>query len=249
MQASVLGCRITTASYEEVVEMIIQWAAQNECRSVFAANVHMIMTAYDSPAFRNVVNLANIVTPDGMPLVWALRWQGYRTQERVYGPTLMQKVLEDAARKGIPVGFFGTTNEVLKELSEKFTSLYPGLQVALQIAPPFHTLSEDEDQQLIQQINNSGVKILFVGLGCPKQEMWISEHYGKIQAIMIGVGAAFNFHAGTIRQAPGWMQKNGLEWLFRLFQEPGRLWKRYLWNNPRFIILLLCDRIGKLFKR
>jgi N-acetylglucosaminyldiphosphoundecaprenol N-acetyl-beta-D-mannosaminyltransferase len=246
---TILSSRIDPSSYPEAVAQIIHWTKRGESRSVYAANVHMVMEAYDSVKFRKVINTADLVTPDGMPLVWVLRWKGYSQQQRVYGPTLMLKLLAVAADEKIPVGFLGSTKNTLQILTEKMVTKFPGLMVEVKIAPPFRSVSQIEDQELVQQIKASGVKLLFVGLGCPKQENWIAAHHGKIKAVMVGVGAAFDFHAGTVRQAPHWMQKLGLEWLFRLIQEPKRLWKRYSLTNPRFIILiaweLLQERFGK----
>lgn len=249
MSHFLLGMKLDTTSYSQAVFQIIAWTKMEESRSVFAANVHMAMEAHDSQAFCNIVNTADMVTPDGMPLVWALRHKGYPHQERVYGPTLMLKLLDAAAKEGIPVGFIGSTDEILHKLTEKMTARFPGLIVAIQTAPPFRPLSTEEDQRIIKEIKDSGVKILFVSLGCPKQEQWIAGHYGKIHAVMVGVGAAFAFHAGIIPQAPNWIQKMGLEWLFRLNQEPHRLWKRYAFTNPRFIFLILreliLEKVGK----
>lgn len=238
---AILSTHIHPTSYAEAVARVLAWAREGESRSVYAANVHMVMTAYDCPEFRDVVNAADLVTPDGMPLVWVLRRKGFPTQERVYGPTLMLNILEAAAREQIPVGFLGGTPELLSQLTARMTAQYAGLMVAAQAAPPFRALSDAEDAALIEQLNQSGVRILFVGLGCPKQEIWIAEHRGKVNAVMAGVGAAFAFHAGAVRQAPAWMQKLGLEWLFRLWQEPRRLWKRYFFTNPRFVCLMLRE--------
>ncbi len=234
----ILSCNLSPITYQLAVETILSWARLGESRSVFAANVHMVMTAYDNPKFQTLVNTADLVTPDGMPLVWAMHRMGYPQQERVYGPTLMLKLLEQATLLGVPVGFLGSTESTLKKLAENMKRKYPELNIAMQIAPPFRPITLEEDMQLTERINASGAKILFVGLGCPKQEIWISEHHGTVHAVMLGVGAAFDFHANTIRQAPAWMQRLGLEWLFRLIQEPRRLWKRYAFTNPRFMFLI-----------
>jgi N-acetylglucosaminyldiphosphoundecaprenol N-acetyl-beta-D-mannosaminyltransferase len=204
------------------------------------------MTAHDSDALNNVVNQADLVTPDGMPLVWMLRLKGVKSQTRVYGPTLMLHVLEMAAREKILVGFYGADDQTLQKLIARMNELYPALKVAYAFSPPFRTLDEQESAKIIEDISASGARILFVGLGCPKQEKWMAEQKGKIPAVMLGVGAAFDFHAGTKSQAPGWMQAIGLEWFFRLIHEPRRLAKRYLYNNPRFIVLALADLLGIL---
>jgi len=204
------------------------------------------MEAYDSREFKEVVNSADMVTPDGMPLVWMLRAKGIKGQERVYGPTLMLHILESASQAGIPVGFYGSRHEVLEELKKKMEAKFQGLKVVYSYSPPFRELTETEDQSICEQIRNSGARILFVGLGCPKQEIWMADHRGKINTVMVGVGAAFDFHSGLKAQAPAWMQAVGLEWLFRLLHEPRRLARRYLYNNPRFVLLALLDLVGIL---
>jgi N-acetylglucosaminyldiphosphoundecaprenol N-acetyl-beta-D-mannosaminyltransferase len=209
----------------------------------------MVMEAYDHPDFQVIVNSADLATPDGMPLVWCLRAKGEKVQERVYGPSLMLEVLRMAEKEGLLVGFLGSTAEILQELSIRMLAKYPELKIAASLPLPFREMSYKEEQALCEEIERAGVQILFVALGCPKQERWIAAHRGRVPAVMIGVGAAFAFHAGVVKQAPPWMQKLGLEWLFRLTREPGRLWKRYLWNNPRFAILAVYEIVREKFKR
>ena len=241
MTTAILGLNIHTTTYQSAIGSILRWSRAGDSRSIYAANVHMVLEAYDSPQLQRMVNSADMVTPDGMPLVWIMRRKGYPHQERVYGPTLMLKLLDAAANEGIPVGFLGSTKDIIQELNAKMTLKFPGLIVGTQIAPPFRPLTTDEDQVLNREINDSGIKILFVGLGCPKQEIWIAEHRDRIKAVMIGVGAAFAFHAGMVRQAPFWIQKLGFEWLFRFSQEPCRLWRRYILGNPRFMFLIMRE--------
>jgi N-acetylglucosaminyldiphosphoundecaprenol N-acetyl-beta-D-mannosaminyltransferase len=190
------------------------------------------------------MNAADLVTPDGMPLVWGLRLLGIRTAARVYGPDLTPHLLEAAAREGIPVGFYGATDAVLEKLLRAVGSRYPSLRVAYAWAPPFRALTREEDRAATTLINDSGARILFVGLSTPKQERWMAAHRGRVEAVMLGVGAAFDFLAGTKRQAPRWMMRAGLEWLFRLASEPRRLARRYLTHNPRFLILFLTQLCG-----
>jgi len=204
------------------------------------------MEAHDTGNFRKMINNADLVTPDGMPLVWMMRLKGQRDQQRVYGPTLMLHVLEAAARENIPIGFYGGRPEVLKLLEERVKTCYGGLPIAFSMSPPFTEMTANQDEQVVDQINQSGARILFVGLGCPKQEIWMFRHRDKINAVMLGGGAAFDFHAGVKPQAPSWMQNIGLEWLFRLSTEPRRLWKRYLYHNPRFAVLAMADLLGLL---
>jgi N-acetylglucosaminyldiphosphoundecaprenol N-acetyl-beta-D-mannosaminyltransferase len=206
--------------------------------------VNNVMEGYDSPAFRSVMNRADLVAPDGMPLVWGLRALGIRGATRVYGPDLTPHVLAAAEREGIPVGFYGATGAVLERLLKRIHGRYPRLDVAYALAPPFRPLSDEEDIAVTERINASGARILFVGLSTPKQERWMAAHRGRVGAVMLGVGAAFDFLAGVKRQAPRWMMGAGLEWLFRLASEPRRLWRRYLKHNPRFVFLFLGQLLG-----
>jgi N-acetylglucosaminyldiphosphoundecaprenol N-acetyl-beta-D-mannosaminyltransferase len=240
----ILGMRVDPTSYEEATEKVLAWAAAGESRYVCVANVHMVMEAHDDPSFRALVNAADLVTPDGMPLVWMLRKLGYPHQERVCGPELTSRVCAEAARRGVPVGFYGGHPEALEALVRNFSARFPGLRVVYAYSPPFRPLTPEEDEMVTEEINASGARILFVGLGCPKQEWWMAEHKGRVRAVMLGVGAAFDFHAGRVRQAPVWMQRAGLEWLFRLVQEPRRLWRRYLKHNPRFLLLAFLQLTG-----
>lgn len=245
-QVPVLGVSISSDNHAEVVTSILKWAEARESRYICAANVHMLMEANDSPAFRKIVNSADLVVPDGMPLVWMMRLKGRRDQQRVYGPALMLHVLDAAARENIPVGFFGSESQVLESLVKRMQARFGRLNIVFSISPPFRELTSYEDAEIIRQINEAGARILFIGLGCPKQEIWMATRRGKIQAVMLGVGAAFDFHAGAKPQAPAWMQKTGLEWLFRFGSEPRRLWKRYLYHNPRFVLLAMSDLLGLL---
>jgi N-acetylglucosaminyldiphosphoundecaprenol N-acetyl-beta-D-mannosaminyltransferase len=237
----ILGVPVQPTSYPAAIAQIMAWAEKNESRYVCAANVHMVMEAHDSPEYMKVVNQADLVTPDGMPLVWAMRRLGFPKQERVYGPDLAIQLIDAAAKNSMPIGFYGSSAEVLEHLVNKIRKEYPSVKIAYSFSPPFRPTSREEDAQIIHEINGSGARILLVGLGCPKQEEWMSQHKDKIKVVMIGVGAAFDFHAGVKPQAPAWMQNRGLEWLYRLIHEPRRLWKRYLYHNPRFTILVLSQ--------
>jgi N-acetylglucosaminyldiphosphoundecaprenol N-acetyl-beta-D-mannosaminyltransferase len=208
------------------------------------ANTQIVTMRRHEPGFRELTTAYDGFPPDGMPLVWMLRLKGHRAQPRVYGPTLTLHLLAAAAAKGVPVGFFGGTPEVLDSLSQRMTARYPGLKIVFAYSPPFRPLDDREDEEVVAALRASGARLLFVGLGCPKQERWIDAHRQQVRAVMVGVGAAFDFHAGVKRQAPAWMQRLGLEWLFRLGQEPRRLWRRYFYNNPRFLLLALADLLG-----
>ena len=242
---SILRMRVDATNYQDTTSRILDWVANKDSRYICVANVHMAMEVYDSQKFARVVNQADLVTPDGMPLVWALRLFGIKTAERVYGPTLMLHICEAAAKHQIPIGLYGGTDHSLTDFSQFLQSRYPDIQIACQIAPPFRPISEIETSTYRQQIIDAGAQIVFVGIGCPKQEYWMAAESNQIPAVMLGVGAAFDFHSGRVKQAPGWMQTRGLEWLFRLVQEPQRLWKRYLYHNPRFIIYLFYQWLSQ----
>jgi N-acetylglucosaminyldiphosphoundecaprenol N-acetyl-beta-D-mannosaminyltransferase len=249
----ILGMRVDATSYEDATQRILNWAVTGKNCYVCAANVHMTMETWDNPKFAQVVNNAALVTPDGMPLVWSLAWLGVKNTSRVYGPTLALHVCEAAAKSGTSIALYGGTEESLVDFVNFLHKSFTGISIVCQISPPFRPLTTEEDLAYIQQIIDSGAKILLVGIGCPKQEFWMAAHQEQIQAVMLGVGAAFDFYSGRVRQAPSWMQKLGLEWLFRLLVEPRRLWKRYFKHNPRFVFFFLiqwlASKLGyKLFE-
>lgn len=231
----ILGSRVDPTSYSEATTQVLTWTSEFIGRYICVANVHMIMEAFDSPEFQSIVNQADLVTPDGMPLVWSLRAIGFLNQQRVYGPDLTLCIARAASEQGIPLGFYGGDAGALQKMTITLKTYFPELKIAYQYSPPFRSLTSEEETVIVSEIINSGARILFVGLGCPKQEMWMFEHREKLPLVMLGVGAAFDFIGGTKQQSPAWMQKIGLEWLFRLSQEPGRLWHRYLYQNPRFV--------------
>jgi N-acetylglucosaminyldiphosphoundecaprenol N-acetyl-beta-D-mannosaminyltransferase len=234
----ILGTRVDATTYAEASGMIVRWAQARETRYVCIANVHMVMEAYDSADYRRVVNEADMVTSDGMPLVWGLRKLGLPHATRVYGPDLMPRVLEDAAARGVPIGLYGGgSDESLADLATILQEKYPALVIAFREAPPFRPLTPSEDEEVVRRIDESGARILFVALGCPKQERWMAEHRDRLSCVMLGVGAAFDFLAGVKPKAPAAMQRAGFEWLFRFASEPRRLWRRYLVHNPRFMFL------------
>ena len=241
---AILGVRVDATSIEDASVRVLDWARRRESRAVLHANVHMVMEARDQPGFRAVVNMADLVTPDGVPLVWVLRRLGFPGQGRVYGPDLMVELCRRAAATGVPVGFFGGAPDVLAALLVNLRRRFPGLAVAFAESPPFRPLSVEEDAAIAERVHASGTRILFVGLGCPKQERWIAGQRGRLPAVMLGAGAAFDFHAGMVRQAPRWLQTAGLEWAFRLAMEPRRLWRRYARHNPRFTVLMLLELAG-----
>jgi N-acetylglucosaminyldiphosphoundecaprenol N-acetyl-beta-D-mannosaminyltransferase len=232
---------VDATSYEDASRRVLQWEREGRSAYVCVATVHMTMETFDSAAFRQVVNGADLVTPDGRPLVWALRSLGVKSASQVRGTDLMTHVAELAARESVPIGLYGGTSELLEVLVRVLKARYPEVRVVCQIAPPFRPLRPEEDEAVTREIIASGARILFVGIGCPKQERWMVAHKNRIRAVMLGVGAAFDFHTGRVAQAPHWMQVAGLEWVFRLLMDPRRLWKRYAKHNPRFVVLLLMQ--------
>jgi N-acetylglucosaminyldiphosphoundecaprenol N-acetyl-beta-D-mannosaminyltransferase len=233
----ILGMRVDATSYDDAILRISTWAKRGESRYVCIGAVNNVMSAYDDPAYMRQMNGADLTTSDGMPLVWGLRRLGVPSATRVYGPELTPRLCAAAAELGIPIGFYGGHEEVLEEMVAILRDRHPALDVAYAFSPPFRPLDETEQASIVDEIAASGARILFVGLGAPKQERWMAEHRERVPAVMVGVGAAFDFIAGRTRQAPTWMQRAGLEWLFRLLVEPRRLWRRYLLQNPRFIVL------------
>lgn len=233
---NVLGSNIDAVSWEEAMGRLLTWAASRASKYVAICNVHVVVTASRDPDFQKVINDADLATPDGAPVAWTLRRLGFSDQPRLSGPDLMEHLFARCAVQAVPVYFYGSTTQTLADMEHKIREQFPTLLIAGMESPPFRELSAEEDDAAIARINQSGAGIVFVGLGCPKQERWMAAHRGQVHAVMIGVGAAFDFFAGSVPRAPLWMQKRGLEWLHRLLSEPRRLWKRYLVTNTLFIL-------------
>ena len=234
---SIFGSPIDVIDWQSAVSRIVGWAAARESRYVCICNAHSVVTATSDSAFAAAVLDADMSTPDGAPVAWLIGKQTGRAQQRINGPDLMWHYLADGARQGGSIFLYGATEETLQILRSRLTAAFPDLQIAGIYSPPFRPLTAEEDAEVVEMINSSGATTVWVSLGCPKQEKWMAEHRGRIRAVMIGVGAAFDYHAGTLKRAPLWMQRNGLEWLHRLASEPARLWKRYLVTNSLFIFL------------
>ena len=232
---NVLGAQIDALSWESALERLLGWAHARESRYVTICNVHVVVSASRDAAYREIINGSDMATPDGAPVAWMLRRQGFANQPRISGPDLMWALCERAVSEHLPVYCYGSTEATLGLLETRLRAAFPALWMTME-SPPFRALTAEEDTAAVERINASGAGIVFVGLGCPKQERWMADHRGRVNAVMIGVGAAFDFHAGTVQRAPGWMRDNGLEWLHRLASEPGRLWKRYLVTNTLFIL-------------
>jgi N-acetylglucosaminyldiphosphoundecaprenol N-acetyl-beta-D-mannosaminyltransferase len=235
----VLSASIDVLTWSEALQIIQGWASRHESRYVCICNVHSVVTATQDAGFERVINEADLATPDGAPIAWMLRRLGSPQQQRINGPDLMLKYCEQAALRGESVFLYGGTPETMQRLQPALRERFPALKIAGAISPPFRPLTPAEDAEVIETINASRAGTVWVSLGCPKQEKWMAAHRHRIQAVMIGVGAAFDYHAGTIRRAPSWMQSHGLEWLHRMASEPGRLSGRYLQTNSIFLIKAL----------
>lgn len=232
----VLSVPIDVVAWEVAVQRIMSWAGRRASRYVTICNAHVVVTASRSPEYHKVISDSDMATPDGAPVAWMIRNLGFPQQPKISGPDLMPSLLEQARASGIPVFFLGSTPETLTLLVARVRERHPGIVVGGTSSPPFRPLSMEEDAAIVAQINDSGAGLVFVGLGCPKQERWMAEHRGRVNAVMLGVGAAFDFYAGNVKRAPEWMQRHGLEWLHRLLSEPRRLWKRYLTTNTLFVV-------------
>lgn len=242
---NVAGLEVAVTNLTDVTDYVINSALQGNTGYVCAANVHMCMEAVDNSSFRADVNGANLVIPDGKPLFWWLRMVGEKAARQVRGPDLFEKLIEKAIKKGIPMAVYGGSQETLSRIRDKLARRYSSTPEILLLSPPYRALNKDEEDSFIKTINDSGARIVFVGLGCPKQERWMARNSSRIEAVMLGVGAALDFYAETKSTAPLWVRAIGLEWLHRLLSEPGRLWKRYLLNNPRFMYLYLKAWISR----
>ena len=234
--ARILGVPIDALDWNQAIARLLNWARNNESRYVAICNAHVVVTASQDATYGKVIASADMATPDGAPVAWMLRREGFPGQQRINGPDLTWALAKACEADGVSVYFYGSTTETLEKLRVCLSAAFPMLRVAGMDSPPFRQLTAAEDAEAVERINSSGAGIVFVGLGCPKQERWMAEHKGRVQAVMIGVGAAFDFHAGTVSRAPAWMRNNGLEWLHRLGSEPRRLWKRYLVTNTLFVV-------------
>ncbi len=220
----------------EAVRRIATWSAARLSRYVCICNAHSVVTATQDADFRRAVAGADMATPDGAPVAWMLKRQGARAQARISGPDLMLDYCAHAARSGEAIYLFGSSEATLARLQQALLTRWPTLRIAGAESPPFRRMTPEEDDQAVARINASGAGTVWVSLGCPKQELWMAEHRDRVRAVMIGVGAAFDFHAGVVPRAPPWMRDHGLEWLHRLASEPRRLWRRYLFTNTSFVL-------------
>jgi N-acetylglucosaminyldiphosphoundecaprenol N-acetyl-beta-D-mannosaminyltransferase len=242
---NLLGIHISAVDYEAALAKVIAAARARQPLALSALAVHGVMTGVLDPAQAARLNALDLVVPDGQPVRWALRLlHGVRLPDRVYGPTLTLKVCEAAARQNLPVYLYGSRPPVLNALAANLCRRFPALVIAGQKPSAFRRLSAAENDQVMAEIRASGAALVLVGLGCPRQEVWVYENRAHLDMPLLAVGAAFDFHAGLLPQAPAWLQHLGLEWLFRLLKEPARLWKRYLYLNPLFLFHLFLQWTG-----
>lgn len=237
----ILGVNVAVTNMTDMVNLITGHVEELKGEFICLSNVHTTVMAYESEEYRKIQNSAFIALPDGSPLAFVQRLRGYKEAEQVSGPDLMPALWKATENTEISHYFYGSSEETIKALRENLKKKYPGLKIAGMEAPPFRPLTEQEDEEAVRRINESGASILWVGLGAPKQEEWMYRHRGRINCLMFGVGAGFDFHAGTVKRAPLWMRNHYLEWLYRLTQDPKRLWKRYVKTNGKFVLLSVKD--------
>ena len=246
---SILGVPIANLDYEQTAETILEWGKSREHRYISVCNAHSVTSSKWNPDLRNALLDADLNTADGMPLVWMQRLLGHQNASRVYGPTLMLKTLEKLDKAGLRIALYGGHPDRLPKLEAFIRENFPKVTIAESISPPFRALTFKERAEYELRLTNSRAHVIWVGIGCPKQELWMQENSSLIPGVMIGVGAAFDFHAGAVRQAPPFLQKMGLEWLYRLYCEPRRLFKRYATTNPAFIVLSAGQLAARCLKR
>jgi N-acetylglucosaminyldiphosphoundecaprenol N-acetyl-beta-D-mannosaminyltransferase len=231
----VLGSIIDSLDWKQVLEVAGNWAQTHQSRYVCFCNVHSVVTARFQPDVGYAMRKSDVALPDGMPIAWMLRLQGFNNQRRISGPDFMWRFCSDLQKQDISVYLYGSHHSTLDALCSNLKTAFSRLRIVGTISPPYRPLTPDEDDAVVNEINASGASVVFVSLGCPKQELWMAEHRDRIHAVMVGVGAAFDYHAGTLRRADPWMQAWGLEWAYRLMREPRRLWVRYLVTNSVFV--------------
>ncbi len=240
----VVSLATNVCNHESAIEKIADLVKDGNGGYVCFSTVHMVMESYDHKEFGGKVNGADFIVPDGMPIVWMQKLQGKKNATRVRANDLMIMLCQYAEKNNLKVGFYGGKQEVIDAILKRAAQELPKLNIAYAYSPPFRPLTVEENAKIIEEIKNSGTQILFMGLGCPKQENWMAAQKDNLSAVMLGVGASFDFYAGNVKESPEWIGNLGLEWLFRLFQEPKRLWRRYLILNPRFMWLATLQLIG-----
>lgn len=243
-RVNILGTGVSAVNMEMALAAIAGWIDNRSQHTICVTPAHSIMDGYHQPELRRIFNDSGMTTPDGMPTVWLARLAGYKHVSRVYGPDLMDNTCRISVERGWRHFFYGGAPGVAEDLAARLDAKYPGLQVVGIYAPPFRPLTSEEDRNVVERINQARPDIVWVGIGSPKQEYWMQAHLGQVEApVLAGVGAAFDFLSGRKKQAPRWLQRSGLEWLFRFASEPGRLWRRYA-QYPLFVWLVVLQRLG-----
>lgn len=237
----VLGSQYSCMRFDDVVQTIIAKALEHESGYVCVANVHTTMMGYFDDNYRSITNRSLLSVPDGMPIRWAMNLLGADAQDRVRGPALMRAICDRGREQGVRHFLYGATDQTLRRLETYLKEQYPGIEIVGKISPPFRALRPEELEKDLDFIRNTDAHIVWVGLGAPKQEQWMSINASRISGVSLGVGAAFDLLPGVIREAPSWMQAIGMEWLYRLLMEPRRLWRRYIFNNPAFVLLFVAQ--------
>ena len=246
----ILNMKVSCIEYNLALDKIINWTNQSGSKYVCVSNVHMCMETFDSLNYRKVVNEADLNLPDSTVLRFAQKLlTNSKLGKTKKGVDIVLDLCRLATQNSLSIGLYGSTENTIDKFTSQLEKLYPQLKIDYKYSPPFRILTEAENEKIINEINKSGIKILFVGLGCPKQERWMAEHKNELNCVMLGVGAAFDFIAGTTKSSPDWVHKYGFEWLYRLCIEPKRLWKRYLYNNPRFVWYLFLQLLRQVVSR
>jgi len=243
-RVKVVSLQVNVCNHDSAIRRVVKLVEKGNGGYVCFSTVHMTMESYDNPEYGAKVNAADLIIPDGMPIVWMQKLQGESKSARIRANDLMIILCGYAEKNNLTVGFYGGKQSVIDAILERAKLDFPKLKIVYAFSPPFRPLTNEEDAAITAEINEKKPDILFMGLGCPKQENWMSAHKDKLTAVMLGVGASFDFFAGNVRESPEWLGKLGLEWLFRLTQEPRRLWKRYLILNPRFMWLAMMQLLG-----
>lgn len=242
-KCNILGVNVEVTSLQKTLDIISYNLRELKGKYICISNVHTVVMSYDDENYKHIQNSGFMALPDGKPLSVVSRLMGHQNAGRVTGPDLMEQVLNVSEANGYKHFFYGSTPETLASLKNELKARYPSLRISGMYSPPFREMTREEDDHITEIINNTSPDFIWVGLGAPKQEIWMYNHMNRVRGLMIGVGAGFDFFAKNIKRAPQWMQKFSMEWLFRLIQDPGRLWKRYLVYNTRFIILVTWQLI------
>lgn len=244
-KVNILGVNVSAVNEPAAIQIMNNWISNKQPNYVCVTGVHGVMECQRDQKLMDIHNRAGLVTPDGMPIVLISRFRGFSKVNRVYGPDLMLGICKDSVSHGYRHYFYGGEPGVPELLAGSIQERFPGLVVAGTYSPPFRNLNKEEDEEIIKKIKSTSPDFVWIGLGTPKQEKWMADHVERLDgAVLVGVGAAFDFHSGRKRQAPKWIRRSGFEWLFRLMTEPKRLWKRYLVNNPLFLSKLLLQELN-----